>query len=288
MNTLIYRFLKTVRQDFLMGVSGCVLIFWVVIALLPFCIPFFSHIPIHLQERLQGPSWQRYDTLLGIDANGQSVLLLMMNGAFTSLTVSVFTVFASLFLGVPLGAIAGFFGGKWDLVISRFIDFILAFPPLILPIAMMAFFGGGFVNVVLALSLSGWVSYARVVRGQFLTFKEREFVVAAKSLGATNFRIMFQHILPNTLSPLAVQATFSLAAVIIAEAGLSFLGLGVSQDDRVSWGALLNSSRDYLTSHPLLAFFPAFALFSIVASLNFIGEGLRLAFDPKSMGVGRF
>ncbi len=191
-----------------------------------------------------------------------------------------------LIVGIPMGAVAGFFGGKVDIIISRLIDILLAFPPMVLPIAIMAFFGGGLLNVVIALSITGWVSYARVVRGQFLSFKEREFVVAAKSLGASNKRIMFKHIFPNTISPLAVQATFSLASVIIAEAGLSFLGLGVSQA-HVSWGGLLNSARDYLTSNPYLAFFPAIALFSIVASLNFIGEALRLTFDPKSIGAGR-
>jgi len=192
----------------------------------------------------------------------------------------------SLIVGIPMGAIAGFFGGKIDALISRLIDILLAFPPMVLPIAIMAFFGGGLLNVVIALSITGWVSYARVVRGQFLSFKEREFVIAAKSLGANNSRLMFKHIFPNTISPLAVQATFSLAGVIIAEAGLSFLGLGVSQN-HVSWGGLLNSARDYLTTNPSLAFFPALALFTVVASLNFVGESLRLMFDPKSIGAGR-
>jgi peptide/nickel transport system permease protein len=263
--------------------SFFVLVFWFLIAILPLLFKDFSSIPIQLQFRLLNPSSQ---FLLGVDGNGQSVAMLIMNGASTSLIVSVFTVGMSLLVGIPLGAMAGFFGGKIDILISRFIDILLAFPPMILPIAIMAFFGGGLLNVVIALSLTGWVSYARVIRGQFLIFKEREFIFAAKSLGASNARIMVKHIFPNTISPLAVQATFSLASVIIAEAGLSFLGLGVSQN-HVSWGGLLNSARDYLTSNPTLALFPALALFSIVASLNFIGETLRLAFDPKSLGVGR-
>ena len=283
MNTIAHRFFKIAGQDKTTIVSAVVLCLWVIIALLPLIFPKLSNIPIQLSERLQTPSSQYF---LGADGNGQSVGLLIMNGASTSLIVSLFTVSASLLIGIPLGAMAGFFGKKVDVLISRVIDILLAFPPMILPIAIMAFFGGGLINVVIALSITGWVSYARVIRGQFLSFKEREFVVAAQSLGASNSRIMFKHIFPNILSPLAVQITFSLAGVIIAEAGLSFLGLGVSQA-HVSWGGLLNSARDYLTTNPTLAFFPAFALFSIVASLNFVGEALRLTLDPKSFGAGR-
>jgi peptide/nickel transport system permease protein len=283
MKTLLKRFFKIVKQDKTTIVSGLILIFWFLIAIFPLVFHSLAIIPIHLQERLQDPSTQYW---FGVDGNGQSVGLLIMNGASTSLIVSLFTVTMSLIVGIPMGAIAGFFGGKIDALISRIIDILLAFPPMVLPIAIMAFFGGGLLNVVIALSITGWVSYARVVRGQFLSFKEREFVIAAKSLGANNSRLMFKHIFPNTISPLAVQATFSLAGVIIAEAGLSFLGLGVSQN-HVSWGGLLNSARDYLTTNPSLAFFPALALFTVVASLNFVGESLRLMFDPKSIGAGR-
>ncbi|BBH54210.1 ABC transporter permease [Fluviispira sanaruensis] len=283
MKDFVFRFFKILSRDKFAIVSAFILLFWIMIAFFPIIIPYFANIPIVLQDRLANPSAKFW---LGVDGNGQSVGLLIMNGASTSLIVSLFTVSMSLFVGIPLGAIAGFFGGKIDILISRFIDILLAFPPMVLPIAIMAFFGGGLLNVVIALSLTGWVSYARVVRGQFLSFKEREFVVAAQSLGASPTRVMFKHIFPNTISPLAVQATFSLAGVIIAEAGLSFLGLGVSQS-HVSWGGLLNSARDYLTTNPTLAFFPAIALFSVVASLNFIGETLRLTFDPKSIGAGR-
>jgi peptide/nickel transport system permease protein len=283
MKTLLKRFFKIVKQDKTTIVSGLILVFWFFIAIFPLVFHSLAIIPIHLQERLQDPSTQYW---FGVDGNGQSVGLLIMNGASTSLIVSLFTVSMSLIVGIPMGAIAGFFGGKIDALISRLIDILLAFPPMVLPIAIMAFFGGGLLNVVIALSITGWVSYARVVRGQFLSFKEREFVIAAKSLGANNSRLMFKHIFPNTISPLAVQATFSLAGVIIAEAGLSFLGLGVSQN-HVSWGGLLNSARDYLTTNPSLAFFPALALFTVVASLNFVGESLRLMFDPKSIGAGR-
>jgi ABC-type dipeptide/oligopeptide/nickel transport system permease subunit len=271
-------FVILAREKWAIG-AAFLLLFWLGVALLPQFWFALRDIPMELSARLQAPSSEYW---LGVDGNGNSVALLIVNGARTSLMVSLFTVGMSLLVGIPMGAAAGFFGGKVDLFISRFIDILLAFPPLILPIAITAFFGGGLLNVVIALSVTGWVSYARLVRGQFLAIKEREFVTAARSLGAGNLRLMFSHIFPNTLSPLAVQATFALAGVIISEAGLSFLGLGVSQS-HVSWGGLLNDARGFLTEAPFLAFFPALALFSVVASLNFLGEALRLSFDPRSV-----
>ena len=276
------KFFRVFRWDKITLFSAFMLFFWVSIAILPLLNHSLSLIPVHLDDRLSAPSLKNW---LGVDNNGQSVALLLMNGASTSLIVSFYTVALSLLVGIPMGAFAGYFRGTTDVVISRILDILLAFPPLILPIAMMSFFGGGLFNVVLALSLTGWVSYARVIRGQFLIYKERDFILAAQSLGASHFRLMFKHIFPNTISPLAVQATFSLAGVIIAEAGLSFLGLGANGNE-VSWGGLLNSATDYLPTNPSLAFFPALALFSVVASLNFIGESLRLSFDPKSLGAG--
>jgi peptide/nickel transport system permease protein len=277
MNSASQRFVVQLRSDGFAIASLAILLAWVALAAVSFLLP-AARIETVLSDRLLPPGEGYW---LGTDPHGQSVLKLILAGSRTSILVSLFTVGLSLVLGIPIGAAAGYFGGRVDTIISRIIDVILAFPPLILPIAVMAFFGGGLFNVVAALSLTGWVSYARLVRGQFLSLKEREFVTAARSLGATDYRLMVRHILPNTLSPLAVQATFSLAAVIIAEAGLSFLGLGVSQN-HVSWGGMLNDARSYLIDAPYLALFPALALFSVVSSLNFLGETVRLALDPRS------
>lgn len=266
------------KRDTTTTIATLILVAWLCAALLPLLFPNLLISAFSLKDRLQTPSSHFW---LGTDTNGQSIALLLVNGASTSFIVSLFTVTLSLLVGIPLGGMAGFYGGKIDMIICRVIDILLAFPPMVLPIAIMAFFGGGLWNVILALSLTGWVSSARLVRGQFLSFKEREFVSAAKSLGASNMRLMIKHIFPNTISPLAVQTTFSLAAVIIAEAGLSFLGLGTGEN-HVSWGGLLNSARDHLTTHPSLAFFPAVTLFFVLMGLNFVGEALRLAFDPKS------
>jgi ABC-type dipeptide/oligopeptide/nickel transport system permease subunit len=279
------RFFKFIWKDKITLCSAIIFLFWSFVGILAAIKN--SEIPTELSKRLQPPSFSfslfsNFESLLGYDGNGTSLSHLIFNGAKTSLAVSVSTVTLCVLIGVPLGALAGYKGGWVDILISRFIDILLAFPPLVLPIAMAAFFGAGFWNVVFALSIGGWVSYARVVRGQVMSLRQREFVVAAHSQGASSFRILFKHILPNTLSPLAVQATFSLAGVILAEAGLSFLGLGVSQN-YVSWGGILNDSRGFLTEAPFLVIITSFALFSVVASLNFLGESLRLALDSKSI-----
>ena len=252
--------------------------FWLLLAILPSIFPSLHHIPLKLEDRLLFPT---KDYWLGTDSSGRSVSLLILNGAQMSLSVSFVTVLLSLFIGIPLGALSGYYRGFFDKIISQIIDILLAFPPLILPITIMVFLGSGFINVILALSLTGWMSYARVVRGEFLSYSRREFVMAAKALGANDMRVMFKHILPNIVSPLIVQATFALATVIIAEAGLSFLGLGVGSE-YVSWGGLLNTAQDYLTSNPYLIFFPSLALFLVVLALNFFGEAVRKAFNPKS------
>jgi peptide/nickel transport system permease protein len=277
MNSTSGRFVQQLAADKMGQLAILVLAFWMVVAAVSLITP-LGQIATVLPDRLTSPSSEYF---FGTDPHGQSVLKLLASGARTSILVSSYTVTLSLLVGIPLGATAGYFGGRIDTMISRVIDILLAFPPLILPIAVTAFFGGGLFNVVAALSLTGWVGYARLVRGQFLSLKEREYVTAARSLGASNVRLMVRHILPNTLSPLAVQATFSLASVIIAEAGLSFLGLGVNQS-HVSWGGMLNEARSYLIDAPYLAFFPALALFSVVSSLNFLGEVIRLALDPRS------
>jgi peptide/nickel transport system permease protein len=276
---IIKRLFHILKSDILAKISLVILFFWVCLAILPHVFPNLHVIDIRLEDRLFFPSKEYW---LGTDSSGKSVALLILNGAQMSLSVSLVTVLLSLFIGVPLGALSGYYKGFFDKVVSQIIDILLAFPPLILPITIMVFLGSGFLNVILALSITGWMSYARVVRGEFLSYRRREFVIAAKALGANDIRIMFKHILPNIVSPLIVQATFALATVIIAEAGLSFLGLGVGSE-YVSWGGLLNTAQDYLTSHPYLIFFPSLALFLVVLALNFFGEAVRKAFNPKSV-----
>ena len=271
-------FFKKIFKDKLNLFSFLILIFWIFISLLPLFFHKFSVVPVELKYRLFPPSLNYW---LGVDGNGQSLAQLILNGASISFLVSLVTVTLCLLIGIPLGILSGFFGGTLDVLISRVMDILLAFPPLILPITIMSFFGAGFWNVCIAMSITGWVSYARLVRSQYLVLKEREFVQSAQALGANSFQIIFKHIFPNTLSPLIVHVTFSIATVIITESGLSFLGLGVNKSN-TSLGALLNNAKDYLTTNPSLAFFPSLALFSVVTSLNFLGESMRISMDPKN------
>jgi peptide/nickel transport system permease protein len=228
-------------------------------------------------RRLEGPS---SDHLLGLDDLGRDVLSRVIYGARVSLRVGFSVVLIASVTGILLGAIAGYFGGKIDTVIMRLSDILLAFPGILLAIALVAVLGPSLNNVILALAVIGWVGYARLVRGQVLKVREMEFVTAAKALGAKSHRIILRHVLPNVLNPVIVMATLGLAGAILAEAALSFLGLGV-QPPTPSWGAMLTSGRLYLGLANHLAIFPGIAIMLAVMGLNFLGDGLIDALDPK-------
>jgi peptide/nickel transport system permease protein len=182
-------------------------------------------------------------------------------------------------VGSIVGALAGYLGGVVDEVVMRLIDILLAFPGILLAIAIMAILGPSLNNVVIALALLGWVTYARLVRGQVLALREYEFVQAARALGADAKRIIARHLMPNVLGPVIVTATFGMAGAIVAEAGLSFLGLG-TQPPTPSWGSMLNDGRAFLLTAPHLTTFPGVAIMVIVLGLNFLGDGLRDILDP--------
>jgi peptide/nickel transport system permease protein len=228
-------------------------------------------------RRLEGPS---PDHLLGLDDLGRDVLSRVIWGARVSLQVGVSVVVISTLIGVLLGAISGYFGGAVDTAVMRTCDVLLAFPGILLAIAMVAVMGPSLVNVVIALSVAGWVSYARLVRGQVLKVREMEFVVAARALGARSLRVIAGHVLPNVISPVIVMATLGLAGAILAEASLSFLGLGV-QPPTPSWGAMLTAGRRYIGEAEHLAIFPGVAIMVAVMGLNFLGDGLIDTLDPK-------
>jgi peptide/nickel transport system permease protein len=274
----IQRLLKHFKNHKLSILPFIILGLWILLALLPLFIPSLKEVSSSLEHRLLSPCEEYW---LGTDSLGRSVSLLILNGAKTSFMVSIATVFLSIIIGIPLGAVCGYYGGKIDFFITKIIDILLAFPPLILPLTILVFLGSGYGNIILILAITGWMSYARLMRGQFASFKERELVLASKVLGASDTRIIFKHILPNVFTPLIIQATSALEGVIIAEAGLSFLGLGVGASF-VSWGNLLNDGQNYLMTHPYLVFFPALSLLSIVYCLNQIGEVVRIINSPKS------
>jgi peptide/nickel transport system permease protein len=228
-------------------------------------------------RRLEAPSKQH---LLGLDDLGRDVFSRIVWGARVSLRVGFSVVLLAAAIGVTLGAISGYFGGAIDVLVMRLCDILLAFPGILLAIALVAVLGPSLNNVILALATIGWVGYARLVRGQVLKVREMEFVTAAKALGAKSPRVILLHVLPNVINPVIVMATLGLAGAILSEAALSFLGLGV-QPPTPSWGAMLTAGRRYLGLANHLAIFPGAAIMLAVMGLNFLGDGLIDALDPK-------
>ena len=232
-----------------------------------------------LARRLEAPSFTHP---LGLDELGRDILARLLQGARVSLLVGLAVVSVSSVVGMLFGSMAGYFGGRIDDVISRVIDVLMAFPGILLAIALVAVLGPSLVNVVLALSVIGWVGYARLVRGQALRAREFEFVQAARACGASSARIVLRHILPTAIPAVVVQATLGMAGAIIAEAALSFLGLGV-QPPTPSWGTMLDAGRAHLFDAPHLTIFPGVAIATLVLGFNFLGDGLRDHVDPKTI-----
>jgi peptide/nickel transport system permease protein len=234
---------------------------------------------IDLSIRLSPPSAAHW---CGTDELGRDILSRLIYGSRISMLVGSSVVAASLLLGLIFGSIAGYYGGLLDRLLNIIVmNAFLAFPGILLAIAFVAFRGPGIFNLVLALSLAGWVGYARLVRGQVLAAKEREFVEAARALGASDLRVIVRHILPNIIQPVIVQAAIGMAGAILAEATMSFLGLGVPPPT-ASWGAMLNDGRSHLFDAPHLVIFPALTVMLAVLSFNFIGDALRDYLDPRS------
>jgi peptide/nickel transport system permease protein len=263
-----------------LALAGCVLlvVFVLCAVLAPWLAP---HDPAQLDlgARLLPPSAGHW---FGTDELGRDVFSRTLYGARISLTVAVAVVGLSLAAGLVLGMAAGFYGGLIDTVVNVYLgNAFLALPGILLAVAVVAFLGPSLGNLILALALAGWVNYARLVRAQVMSVKQREFVQAARSLGATDLRLMVRHILPNIVQPLLVQAAVGMAAAVLAEATLSFLGLGV-QPPTATWGAMLNDARSHLFESPYLVFFPAAAVALCVLAFNLIGDGLRDSLDPRT------
>ena len=234
---------------------------------------------LDLTHRMLSPSEGHW---FGTDELGRDILSRIILGARISLIVAVSVVGISLSIGTVAGCLAGFYGGALDTALNVYLmNAFLALPGILLAIAFVAFLGPGLFNLILALSLSGWVGYARLVRAQVMAVREREFVEAARALGASDFRLVFRHILPNILQPVIVQAAIGMAGAVLAEATLSFLGLGVPPP-APSWGSMLNEARSHLFDAPHMVFFPALAVMLAVLSFNFIGDALRDELDPRT------
>lgn len=270
---------RAARHNLLATAGAAMIAVFVVLALFAPWIAPQDPAHIDLPARLMGPSASHW---FGTDELGRDILSRIIYGARISMLVGTCVVATSLTLGLVLGSIAGYYGGFLD----RFLNVIvmnafMSFPGILLAIAFVAFLGPGLFNVVLALSIGGWVGYARLVRAQVLAVREREFVEAARALGASSARIIVRHILPNIIQPVIVQAAIGMAGAILAEATMSFLGLGVPPPTP-SWGSMLNDARSHLFDAPHLVVFPAAAVMLAVLSFNFIGDGLRDFLDPRS------
>ncbi len=269
----------SLRRQPLAAIGVLLLILFITAAIFaPFLAP-RNPAQLDLDTRLAGPGPGH---ILGTDELGRDILSRLLFGARISLIVAVSVVAISLVLGLLAGLISGFYGGIPDVILNTYVsNAFLALPGILLAIAFVAFLGPGLLNLILALSISGWVGYARLVRAQVMAVRQREFVEAARALGASDLRILLRHILPNILQPLIVQAAVGMAGAVLAEATLSFLGLGIPPP-AASWGSMLNEARSHLFDSPHMVVFPALAVMLAVLSFNFIGDALRDFLDPRT------
>lgn len=273
---------KLSKHPSAMGGGVIILIYFLVAVFAPILAP-HSAVTGELTDRLKPPVWIEggdWNHILGADEQGMDLLSRMIYGARISISIGLLATLISVAIGTALGLIGGYFRGWFDEIISRFADLLLAFPFLIFAIGMMAFLGPGFNNIILALTFKGWVEFFRIVRGEVMGEKTKEYVEAARVLGRSDISIMVREILPNIVHSITVMATLRLGYMIIMEASLSFLGLGI-QPPTPAWGSMIATGRDYLLNGWWLSTFPGIFLLILVLSINLFGEGLRDLLDPR-------
>ena len=277
-----FRYLVKVFFGRKLAVFGLVVIAMMILTAIfaPLLAP-YDPLKVNLQDALQQPSWHH---LLGTDINGRDTLSRIIYGARTSLAVAFGAMGIAAVSGVVLGLMAGYFGGAINMIIMRFIDALMSIPMLILAIFLAALLGGGLRNVIIALGISLTSIYARLMCGQVLTVRVNDYILASQAMGAGNLRTMLRHIVPNAFPPLLVMVTLQLGTMILAEAGLSFIGVGI-QPPTPAWGAMINTGYPYLLTYPMLSLAPGVAIALVVFCFNMVGDGLRDALDPKLRGV---
>jgi len=268
---------KLMGQSPLMLIGGTLVLGVALLALLAPWIAPYDPTDIDVSVILMPPSWQHW---CGTDTLGRDVFSRMLYGARVSLAVGFVAVGISLILGLILGAVAGFFGGRTDAMLMRITDMVLCFPTFFLILAVIAFLEPSIWNIMIVIGLTSWMGVARLVRAEFLSLSRREFVLAAHSLGASPIRLMWRYLLPNAMGPILVSAILGIAGAVLIESGLSFLGLGVQPPD-ASWGNILTDGKDNIQIAWWLSVYPGMAILTTVLGYNLLGEGLRDYFDPK-------
>jgi len=257
--------------------GGIIVLLFVATALMaPWLSPYHPN-EGDLTKRLKAPDRVH---LLGTDPLGRDILSRIIHGARISLQIQIVSVAIALMIGTFLGMVGGYYGGKFDNLIMRLMDILLAFPGIFLAIAIIAVLGPGLTNLMLAAGIYSIPQFARIVRGSVLSLKEKEFVEAARAVGEKDFNILFRYLLPNSMAPIIVQTTLRMATVLLTASGLSFLGLGV-QPPTPEWGAMLSNARAYLITAPYVATVPGLAIMLVVMGFNLFGDGLRDSLDPR-------
>ena len=279
LNAKVGRFLQHARREPLGSAGSLLIAAFLLAAIFARVLAPFDPAQLDLGHRMLSPGPGHW---FGTDELGRDILSRTFFGARISLVVAISVLTLSLLLGGVAGCIAGFYGGPIDILVNAYLmNAFLALPGILVAIAFVAFLGSGLVNLILALSLSGWVGYARLIRAEVMSVRQREYVEAARALGAGDLRLVFRHILPNILQPVIVQAAIGMAGAVLAEATLSFLGLGIPEP-APSWGSMLNEARSHLFDAPHMIFFPALAVMLAVLSFNFVGDSLRDRLDPRT------
>jgi ABC-type dipeptide/oligopeptide/nickel transport system permease subunit len=265
-----------------LAIIGLVVVLFVI--LVAICAPLlapYDPYKVDVIHKLQNPSWQH---LLGTDTLGRDTLSRIIYGSRTSLMVGLFAIAIAAIIGQPLGLIAAFFGGKTHGAIMRLIDALMSIPMILSALVIGTLLGGGLKNVIIALGIGMIAVHARIMCAQALTIMQNDYILAAKSLGASNLRIMLRHVLPNSFPPLLVLVTIEMGICILAEAGLSFLGLGI-EPPGAAWGSMVSDGYAYLMTYPILSFAPGIAIMLIVFAFNMVGDGIRDALDPRLRGI---
>ncbi len=275
------RFFKVFLGRPVVVFGAVVILVLLICAALPGWIAPYDPVKQDLNNVLLQPGGEH---LLGTDALGRDMLSRIIFGARTAVMVGVVALGIAATSGMILGLTAGYFGGITYAIIMRFIDALMAFPVILLALAIAALLGGGLLNVMIAIGIGMMSGYARVMCGQAISVRENDYVLAARSSGASNLRIMFRHVFPNCFPPMIVLMTMMIGMTILFEAGLSFLGIGI-KEPTVAWGSLVNDGYKYLLTHPLLSFAPGIAIIVVVYAFNMVGDGVRDAIDPRLRGT---